>query len=257
MSQYGELCIDRQDYQRFGLFLTRTSNETLQRKPSEPSGTANGNGNDIALLLLMFANSPIFVAFRLSMKKAWRAVSYRIWSRILSLWRNGYLPHLMLLVRYLERLPLIRVLFPRPPYMYFNRGRSRRREYLVDEIIDSRLREGTTGDIEYLVAFNRAEPSWKPVRYVLPGCAPLMAHFHHKFPEKPGPSPGFVAPIDWIASDPATDFDESADGFVTWLERNSLYHPGQQGRRHFYTWLTSTFAHCESWHIVANMMSAL
>ena len=58
-------------------------------------------------------------------------------------------------------------------------------EYEVDEILDSRL-FGRWKHLKYLVQFRGEPASWQPSAN-LTNCDRLLADFHFRYPEKPGP----------------------------------------------------------------------
>lgn len=55
----------------------------------------------------------------------------------------------------------------------------------VDEILDSRL-FGRWKHLKYLVQFRGVEASWQPANN-LTNCDGLLADFHTRYPDKPGP----------------------------------------------------------------------
>ena len=75
----------------------------------------------------------------------------------------------------------------------------------VDEVLDSRIdrrrvdvNTGERGCLMYKLKFPGEEepPEWQPY-WDADGCDSLIADFHHKYPDKPGPHRSFLKPADW------------------------------------------------------------
>lgn len=76
---------------------------------------------------------------------------------------------------------------PPPPTMIEHDGKMER-EWLVDAILDSRIRRNfDTGEfyLEYKVDWRGYDASWEPLQNVLPGCEQLVEEFHVKSPKRP------------------------------------------------------------------------
>ena len=92
---------------------------------------------------------------------------------------------------------------PPPPVMIDEEGEE---HWDVQEVLDSRVDRrkndpltGKRGCLMYKVrytGYDEERPGWEPYENMA-GCPALVADFHHRYPEKPGPHESFRTPQDW------------------------------------------------------------
>lgn len=78
---------------------------------------------------------------------------------------------------------------PPPPAVLVDRKGVKTKEWLVDQILNSRIaREGGKSWVEYLVDWTGYNiPTWEPSSNLIPGCKVLVQDFHKKNPTRPSP----------------------------------------------------------------------
>jgi hypothetical protein len=79
---------------------------------------------------------------------------------------------------------------PPPPPVSVEENDTTTEEWLVDEILDSRIRGSGRGKprLEYYVGWKGYPPSWQPRHDLIPGCEELVNEFHTRRPDRPSPA---------------------------------------------------------------------